>query len=98
MEEVYSGSNWRIKHIFDGDFGCEERPAGQKERMVSVTLVNEKGEEKYVTVADAWLVKNGLDVGSTWPMGTGFMDHKNGLLTPSLGFKNGLDVGSKWQE
>lgn len=66
MEEVCGGSYWRIKHIFDGDFGCEERPAGQEERMVSVTLVNEAGEEKYVTVADAWLVKNGLDVGSTW--------------------------------
>ena len=33
-----------LKHIFDGDFGCEERPAGQEERMVSVTLVNEAGE------------------------------------------------------
>lgn len=57
---------WRIKHIFDGDFGCEERPSGQEERMVSVTLVNESGEERYITVADDWLTEKGLDVGSEW--------------------------------
>ena len=59
--------NWKIKHIFDGDFGCEERPSAQGGPVVSVTLVNDIGEEKYVTVEDAWLVKNGLDVGSVWP-------------------------------
>lgn len=59
-------SNWKIKHIFDGDFGCEERPVGQEERLVSVTLINDEGEEKYVTVADAWLTEKGLDVGSKW--------------------------------
>lgn len=58
---------WRIKHIFDGDFGCEERPAGQEGLMVSVTLENETGEKRYVTVADEWLRARELDVGSTWP-------------------------------
>lgn len=57
---------WRIKHIFDGDFGCEERAPGQED-LVSVTIVSDGGEEKYVTVADAWLRERGLDVGSTWP-------------------------------
>lgn len=35
---------------------------------VSVTLVNESGEEKQVTVEDDWLIDNGLDVGSKWPV------------------------------
>lgn len=64
-------SHWRIKHVFDGDFGCEERPSGQEGLMVSVTLVNEAGEERYETVADAWLQELGLDVGSMWPNDVG---------------------------
>lgn len=58
---------WKIKHIFDGDYGCEDHTYDQGETMVSVTLVDQKGEEKYETVADAWLRKNHLDVGSEWP-------------------------------
>ena len=58
---------WKIKHIFDGDYGCEERLPGEGPK-VSVTLVNESGEEKQVTVEDAWLIENGLDVGSKWPV------------------------------
>ena len=59
---------WTIKHVFDGEYGCEERAEGQKETMVSVTLVNETGEERYETVADAWLREKQLDVGSRWPV------------------------------
>ncbi len=54
-----------IKHIFDGDFGCEE--SGSKEAMVSVTLVDEDGQESYVTIEDDWLREHGLDVGAQWP-------------------------------
>lgn len=57
---------WKIKQIFDGEFGCEELAPGEKPK-VSVTLVNEAGEEKYVSVEDGWLLENGLDVGSIWP-------------------------------
>lgn len=57
---------WKITQIFDGEFGCEELAPGEKPK-VSVTLVNEAGEEKYVSVEDEWLVANGLDVGSIWP-------------------------------
>lgn len=57
---------WKIKHIFDGDYGCEERQPGDGPK-VSVTLINESGEEKQVTAEDAWLTENGLDVGSEWP-------------------------------
>ena len=57
---------WKIKQIFDGEFGCEELAPGEKLK-VSVTLENEAGEEKYVSVEDEWLLENGLDVGSIWP-------------------------------
>ena len=42
---------WEIKHIFDGDYGCEELQPGEKAK-VSVTLVNEKGETKVLSVED----------------------------------------------
>ena len=55
---------WTIKQIFDGEYGCEER--NDNKPMVSVTLSDEKGNERYVTVPDAFLTDNGLDVGSEW--------------------------------
>lgn len=57
---------WKIIHIFDGDYGCEEHQTIPGESMVSVTLRNENKEEKRVTVADSWLRKNHLDIGSIW--------------------------------
>ena len=54
-----------IKHIFDGDFGCEEMVTDG--HMVSVTLVDEHGEESYVSVEDEWLTAQGIDIGATWP-------------------------------
>lgn len=56
----------KIKHIFDGDYGCEALEPGQGPK-VSVTLVTETGQEEYRSVEDAWLTKMGLDVGSVWP-------------------------------
>jgi hypothetical protein len=56
---------WIIKHIFDGDYGCEEIEEGSKQK-VSVTLENESGKLRYETVEDDWLVEKGLDVGSVW--------------------------------
>lgn len=57
---------WKIRHIFDGEYGCEALLPGEKPK-VSVTLVSEEGEEKILLVEDEWLVKNKLDVGSVWP-------------------------------
>lgn len=56
---------WKIRHIFDGEYGCEALLPGEKPK-VSVTLVSEEGEEKILLVEDEWLVKNKLDVGSVW--------------------------------
>lgn len=55
---------WKIKHIFDGDYGCEETDTYD---MVSVSLVNDMSEEKILSVSDKWLTENNLDVGSEWP-------------------------------
>ena len=57
---------WKIKHIFDGNYGCEESSEGQAGRL-SLTLINENGEERYVSVTDAWLIERGLNEGSIWP-------------------------------
>ena len=57
---------WKIKQIFDGEYGCEE-PEENGETKVSVMLENEAGERKYITVNDSWLVKMGLDEGISWP-------------------------------
>ncbi|MCR5743310.1 MAG: hypothetical protein K6F92_06260 [Lachnospiraceae bacterium] len=54
-----------IKHIFDGEYGCEELRPGEKPKVV-VTLVDENGDEKCVRVLDEFLTEHGLDVGSVW--------------------------------
>ena len=59
-------AKWTIRQIFDGDYGCEERLAGEGPK-VSVTLMNEDGVEKYVSVEDNWLTERGLEEGSLWP-------------------------------
>ena len=56
---------WKIVQIFDGDYGCEELALGAKPK-VSVTLENERSEQKYISVEDDWLVENNLDIGSEW--------------------------------
>ena len=57
---------WKIKQIFDGDFGCEELAPGERPK-VSVTLENEEGQTKSVSVEDSWLIDRGLNIGDVWP-------------------------------
>ena len=57
---------WKIIQIFDGDYGCEELVSGAKPK-VSVTLENERSEQKYISVEDEWSVENNLDIGSKRP-------------------------------
>lgn len=59
---------WKIKQIFDGDYGCEELAPGVQPKL-SITLENELGEKKYVTASDEWITKNYLDEGDVWPEG-----------------------------
>lgn len=57
---------WKIKHFFDGNYGCEEASEEQTGEL-SLTLINENGEERYVSVTDVWMTEKGLDEGSIWP-------------------------------
>ena len=57
---------WKIKQIFDGDFGCEELAPGERPKD-SVTLENEEGQTKSISVEDAWLIDRGLNIGDVWP-------------------------------
>ena len=38
---------WKLKQIFDGEYGCEERQPGEKEKCL-VILANEEGEERHL--------------------------------------------------
>ena len=58
--------SWKIRHIFDGEYGCEELKPGEKPK-VSVSLVNENREEWIVSVEDEWLIGHGLEEGDVWP-------------------------------
>jgi DNA-directed RNA polymerase subunit RPC12/RpoP len=58
---------WKIKNIFDGDYGCEALAPGEKPKVL-VTIINDKGEEKEISVEDDWLTENNLDEGSEWPL------------------------------
>ncbi len=62
---------WVIRQIFDGDYGCEELRPGEKPRL-SVTLENERGEQRYERVEDEWLTAQGLEEGSSWPLEDSF--------------------------
>ena len=57
---------WKIKHIFDGDYGSEEHSESENPK-VTVTLVNENNEKKIISVEDKWLMDNNLDEGDEWP-------------------------------
>lgn len=57
---------WKVKQIFDGEYGCEERQPGEKIKCL-VILENESGEKKQITVEDDWLIQNAIDEGSVWP-------------------------------
>ncbi len=56
---------YKIKQIFDGDYGCEELQPNEKPK-VTVYLEDENGNEKSVRVEDEWLIRNRLDIGSPW--------------------------------
>ena len=56
---------WKIKNIYEADFGCEERQPGAKLRVL-VELENDIGETKTIEAYDEYLTWNRIDVGSIW--------------------------------
>ena len=45
---------WTVKHIYEADFGCEERMPGEPLTSL-VVLESDTGEVMQVEVADKWL-------------------------------------------
>ena len=56
---------WKIKNIYEADFGCEERQPGAKLKVL-VELENDSGETKTIEAYDEYLTWNNIDVGSVW--------------------------------
>ena len=57
---------WTVKRIQEGDYGCEERSAEERNQVI-VTLENEDGTIRQLTADDDWLYTMGIDEGSIWP-------------------------------
>ena len=55
-------ATWKIRQIFDGDYGCEERSAGAK-KTVLVRLKDAKESERMIRQEDDWLYEQGIDEG-----------------------------------
>lgn len=56
---------WKIKNIYEADFGCEERQPGARLKVL-VELESDTGEVKTVEAYDEYLTWNHIDVGSVW--------------------------------
>ena len=57
---------WTVKRIQEGDYGCEERSAEERNQVI-VILENEDGLTRQLTADDDWLYTMGIDEGSLWP-------------------------------
>lgn len=57
---------WKIRQIFDGEYGCEERMPGEEMKCL-VVLENEECLTKEVMAEDKFLTGNGLNEGDIWP-------------------------------
>lgn len=57
---------WKIRQIFDGEYGCEERMP-EEEMKCLVVLENEECLTKEVMAEDKFLTENGLNEGDIWP-------------------------------
>ena len=53
-----------VLHIYEDDFGCEERPADQ-ERQVIVVLRDGAGRETAIRQPDAWLYAQDINEGDS---------------------------------
>ncbi len=60
---------WKIKHFFDGEYGCEALLPGEKPKIL-VTLENGEGKRKTVEVTEDWLTERRLREGDFWPEDT----------------------------
>ena len=66
MSNSTKNMEWTVKRIQEGDYGCEERPAEERNQVI-VTLENEDGLTRQLTADDDWLYTMGIYEGSLWP-------------------------------
>ena len=57
---------WKVKQIFEADYGCEERMPGEPLKVL-VYLENEFGTQYQLEVEDEWLTEKGINEGDIWP-------------------------------
>lgn len=53
---------WRVRHIFEPDFGCEGRPDNYVQ-MDTVVIENGRGESRPLSMGDALLYERHIDEG-----------------------------------
>ena len=54
---------WKVTHIYDDDYGCEERMMGDKEKVI-LYVVNDDGVEKQIKVDEDYLAEHFILEGS----------------------------------
>lgn len=79
---------WTIKHIYESDFGCEERMPGEP-LTVLVVLESDTGEVMQVEVAENWLSFMELDEGDDWPQE---------LIDEEIKLQDKSEKQSKWMD
>ena len=62
MSNSTKNMEWTVKRIQEGDYGCEERSAEERNQVI-VTLENEDGTIRQLTADDDWLYETGIDEG-----------------------------------
>ena len=55
---------WKVTHIYDDDYGCEERMPGDKKKAI-LYVVNDDGLEKQIRVDEDYLAEHFILEGST---------------------------------
>lgn len=55
---------WKVTHIYDDDYGCEERMQGDKKKGI-LYVVNDDGIEKQIKVDEDYLTEHFILEGST---------------------------------
>lgn len=72
---------YKVKEIYEADFGCEGLPEGQRLKVV-VRLVDMDGNETSIQAEDEWLIKQDINEGSmvVMDMEGRLLRHKNCLI------------------
>lgn len=79
---------WTIKHVYEADFGCEERMPGEPLTEL-VVLESDTGEVSQIEVASQWLAFMELDEGDEWP---------EELIDEEINMQNKIEKQAEWMD